>query len=449
MSLTKVTYSIIKGAPANVLDFGAVGDGVTDDTTTFNVAISAANILGTKLYVPGGSYLLGTLGDITAPLTIYGDGTGTVLKFNTTGKCFNVNPATVAQQRNNFTFRDLKFINSTNTPESFICNSNGLNVLVDRCYFTDSSVTYAVDQASGYGFTLRSCVFSDLTGTGLILRDNDATPNYSFVTKIDRCDFTRCSIDAVESQGTGVGPVVFDTCVFEASGGLGYRGNTKAGGGFSWNVAFNGCYFEANAGYDISINPNGSAVQSYAVLTACQFSGVPTIDLGNNGRLQINSCANSGGNICTITGSANAEVYLSNCLNFAQSGTFLWSDDSGATSSYTPTISNTPTSSVSGKYRVQGRTLKGAVSANVSGAVTGTISVSLPFAQSGNVAQGTVGIATATKNGVGYYIGSVWIDTTNNVLKIHSQVGGVEWSAAQPFVWANLDSFSIEFEYFV
>jgi polygalacturonase len=30
MSLTKVTYSMIDGAPINVTDFGSVGDGATD-----------------------------------------------------------------------------------------------------------------------------------------------------------------------------------------------------------------------------------------------------------------------------------------------------------------------------------------------------------------------------------------------------------------------------------
>lgn len=48
MALTKATYSMIEGAMANVLDFGAVGDGVTNDTAAFNAAIAT----GKAVYVP-------------------------------------------------------------------------------------------------------------------------------------------------------------------------------------------------------------------------------------------------------------------------------------------------------------------------------------------------------------------------------------------------------------
>ena len=51
MSLTKVSYSMITGAPVNIMDFGVVGDGVADDTAAFNLARQAA--LGKQLNISG------------------------------------------------------------------------------------------------------------------------------------------------------------------------------------------------------------------------------------------------------------------------------------------------------------------------------------------------------------------------------------------------------------
>lgn len=46
MSLTKVSYSMINGSPVNIMDFGATGDGVTDDSPAVFAAAQYANSLG-------------------------------------------------------------------------------------------------------------------------------------------------------------------------------------------------------------------------------------------------------------------------------------------------------------------------------------------------------------------------------------------------------------------
>lgn len=56
MALTKATFSMIDGAPANVLDFGAVGDGVTDDSAAIQAAETYCNTIGASLYFPQGTY---------------------------------------------------------------------------------------------------------------------------------------------------------------------------------------------------------------------------------------------------------------------------------------------------------------------------------------------------------------------------------------------------------
>jgi len=52
MSLTKVSYSMITGAPANIKDFGAVGDGTTNDTTAIQAALTASR----HVVIPIGTY---------------------------------------------------------------------------------------------------------------------------------------------------------------------------------------------------------------------------------------------------------------------------------------------------------------------------------------------------------------------------------------------------------
>jgi len=104
MSLTKATFSMINGASANVLDFGAVGDGVTNDYQAIRNALDSLPPLGGTLWFPatasGGVYYLAQGLIINRPVRMIGQVVsanttsfynGTVLKFaaSTTGITFN------------------------------------------------------------------------------------------------------------------------------------------------------------------------------------------------------------------------------------------------------------------------------------------------------------------------------------------------------------------------
>jgi hypothetical protein len=74
MSLTKVSYSMIQGAVSNVLDFGATGDGVADDTAFIQSAIDSLIATGGAVYLPKGSYKITSALEIPYGVSIFGDG---------------------------------------------------------------------------------------------------------------------------------------------------------------------------------------------------------------------------------------------------------------------------------------------------------------------------------------------------------------------------------------
>lgn len=74
MPLTKVTYSMIDGAPVNVLDFGADPTGSLDSHAAFVAALAASDYV----FVPTGTYLVTDTISITGNKTIVGPQGGAV-----------------------------------------------------------------------------------------------------------------------------------------------------------------------------------------------------------------------------------------------------------------------------------------------------------------------------------------------------------------------------------
>ena len=84
MSLTKVSYSMIYQGHFNVRDYGATGDGITDDTAAIQAAINAAELITgstyitathpATLYVPAGVYKITATLNFLGNIQFIGDG---------------------------------------------------------------------------------------------------------------------------------------------------------------------------------------------------------------------------------------------------------------------------------------------------------------------------------------------------------------------------------------
>jgi hypothetical protein len=76
MSLTKVSYSMIAGSVVNVVDKGAIGDGVTNCTSAINAAIAevSANNGGGVVFFPRGNYVATSTIYVPKNILLQGEG---------------------------------------------------------------------------------------------------------------------------------------------------------------------------------------------------------------------------------------------------------------------------------------------------------------------------------------------------------------------------------------
>ena len=259
MSLTKVTYSMIDGAPLNVRDFGAVGDNSTDDTSAIQTAVDSLTS-GQGLYFPKGTYKI--TNEITLPVGIafnfFGDGKrASVVQQYTANKNGFTSLSTFATGPNECSIRDMG-INASNNTSGYgfdnvgIKRSNLLNV-----------------EFSGWGY-------SGSAGGGVRIFN-------SLILTFTNCSFYSCYYGIYNEEGLSTnfnGGGIFG-CTFEDikaqafkatyTNGISIIGNTIEscyGGGIlittgGGGLVIHGNYFEQNlvlagAGtyYDIYIGPD-------------------------------------------------------------------------------------------------------------------------------------------------------------------------------------------------
>jgi hypothetical protein len=313
----------------SVKDFGAVGNGVADDTAAIQAAINAALSSKASLYVPTGNYKLTSQINVNIydasdgrGLIIYGDSWGSKFIVNHTGTGFFLN-CTPSFQVFQIHLKDLRFTDGTVTPNKLVHNNGAINTVINGCIFEGATVTTAcVVNDNAYGLSVVNTLFTNIIGTGIQYNDAANLSTYSYVNSIESCEFSTITT-GVDVQGINallVSNTVFQEC------NKGFYANPIAAGTGAFNMSFETCWFERNTVYDIQLSSN-SSYWCEASIKNCQFAGFdPTyqahIDLGSRSRISIEGT--TAGNTTIVSGSGGASAILIRATNFVQSGSFGW-----------------------------------------------------------------------------------------------------------------------------
>lgn len=244
MALTKATYSMIQGAVFNVLDYGATGNGTTNDQAACQAAVDAAVAAGGgAVYFPTGTYKLTSVASSdTTPnglllpdtgvdfstnngIMLFGDGVDSVLLAGNTAMCV------VRNSRLYTTIRDLKIDGGPKTqviglgviPESvtqtteLVSNSFMIveNVHIENCrrgmMFQPGPTVSGSDSGSFY-HNIRNLVSNLNDEHVLMVGDVTATGNRPTRTTFFKCTFLRGNTGINLLKGTEID---FVSCSWE------------------------------------------------------------------------------------------------------------------------------------------------------------------------------------------------------------------------------------------
>jgi hypothetical protein len=226
--LTKATFSMIDHAPINAVDYGAVGDGVTDDTVALQAAIDAAGnwssvAFAKTLYIPSGVYKTTATLLVRPYINIVGDSMGktTIKPTIASGPALSSDSTGGAaeaylQRFSNFAI-DGTNVTGTGYGWLFKTNKNSVIEQIRFVNFTASAGPVVSIEGACYGLSFNDCVW-ETNQSHLQIVDTDAATGL-FSTTIY---FTACRFDETTQNSTNgiyirdCSDIQFIRCIFQA-----------------------------------------------------------------------------------------------------------------------------------------------------------------------------------------------------------------------------------------
>jgi hypothetical protein len=123
---------------ASIRNYGAVGDGVTDDSAAIQLAVNAND----AVFIPAGTYKVGTPISLKSNNTIFGEGASSIISYtgtNASQGALYINSGGASTFVSNVTVQDLKVVGQVTTLgfNEFIHNisfSGVQNCVIERCF---------------------------------------------------------------------------------------------------------------------------------------------------------------------------------------------------------------------------------------------------------------------------------------------------------------------------
>jgi hypothetical protein len=308
----------------NVKDFGAVGDGVTDDTAAIQGAVNARGNMAGVIFFPPGNYLISSpitfiptseaaivFQGVGVASTIVGSFNDYLLKINGNtgvGECFYVQDLSLHNYGSSgggvyftgvigagvyrckvqafhgvtqdvyteqFSCRDSTFFTIPGTPSgSWGVMTWGSGAVVDTCIFQgiDNCI-----RAAGGGFIFSNNRFEGNINTGMML-GMDASGNRQSVANcfVVSCTFEACSvgIDALTFSASSIENCQFNLTT-NAPGGIGSYGiRIRAGSNYSIrNTGIN----QAGTNYSVA----GLSIESQNLTAAIENTSFPSLKISD------------------------------------------------------------------------------------------------------------------------------------------------------------------------
>jgi len=286
MSLTKVTYSMIVGTPANPLDYGADSTGTTDSTSAIQAAINSSSVV----LFSSGTYLLTSTVTIPSNRLILGQ-TATVKRKTGSGAFDMFQNSNQVGGNVNIKVRDL-FVNGNAVADGFspvnpadrFSGISFINV-TGNSEITGCTVVETINNETGAGIYVYDC--SDVLVQDNIGYDNDRT--FIYYRNGARNKFVRNI--CYDNAGSGISGKDCENAEFEGN----QTYNNGSAGNFSGlnasclraRVIGNLSYSNTGAGIAIGETSSADGSDAKVIGNICRLNTLDGIYVENSARVSV------------------------------------------------------------------------------------------------------------------------------------------------------------------